>query len=72
MIAFMSEAIIPRRDHYQVLDLFGGMARITKLARALSLAAACLDKELSSSLDMNTDAGFVLPTSNVGKSFTCT
>ena len=57
---FMKETFVPQRDHFQVIDFFAGAARITKLARGLGLAAACLDKDLSGVFDLNTDAGFML------------
>ena len=56
----MKETFVPQRDHFQVIDFFAGAARITKLARGLGLAAACLDKDLSGVFDLNTDAGFML------------
>ena len=60
MLAFTQETIIAKLDHYQVIDFFAGMARITRLAQRLGLAAVCLDKDLSKTFDMCTSAGFVL------------
>ena len=60
MIGFVKETIIPKGDVWQVLDFFAGFARITKLAKGLGLAAACVEKDFSAAFDMNTGAGFVL------------
>ena len=59
MLAYMKESFIAKRDHYQVLDVFSGAARIAKLAAGLGLGTAAIDKEASDLLDINTAAGFV-------------
>ena len=60
MVGFMKETLIPKQDHWQVLDFFAGFARITKLAKGLKLAAACVERDFSQTFDLNTSAGFVL------------
>ena len=62
MLAFMSEDFLPKRDHYEILDFFAGVARIAVLAHALGLSAARFDKNQSEAgaCDLNTNAGFLL------------
>ena len=45
---------------FQVLEFFGGAARTARLARGCNLAAGSLDRDYSSTMDINTDAGFLL------------
>ena len=56
-------------DELDVLELFGGQARIARLAKGLGLKAASLDKgydkegdnqNASNAMDINTSGGFLL------------
>ena len=45
---------------YEVLELFGGAARTARLAKGINLKAASVDKAYHKSMDINSDAGFLL------------
>ena len=59
LIGHLKESFVDKLDHYQLIDLFSGVGRIARLAKRVGLATAAIDKNDSSSFDVNTSAGFV-------------
>ena len=59
LIGHLKESFVDKLDHYQLIDFFSGVGRIARLAKHVGLATAAIDKNDSSSFDVNTSAGFV-------------
>ena len=55
---------------YQVIEFFAGAARIARMGRALNLSTTALDRDVHSSMDINTAAGFVLLVNQYKQDFT--
>ena len=63
----MVQAHASSAAEFQVVELFAGAARVSRLARALGLPCTALDKALctgdnragTNSMDINTNAGFL-------------
>ena len=47
-------------EEYQVIEFFAGAARTARLAKALKLPSAALDRDFDPAMDLNTPAGFLL------------
>ena len=47
-------------EHFEVVEMFAGSARVSRLAKGLGKHAVALDKSIDGSMDLNTDAGFLL------------
>ena len=60
LLGFLSMPALRREKQYQVLEFFGGAARTARLAKGLKLKSGSLDKSYHNSMDINTDAGFLL------------
>ena len=60
LLGFLSMPALHREKQYQVLEFFGGAARTARLAKGLKLKSGSLDKSYHNSMDINTDAGFLL------------
>ena len=68
LICLAKLSIVEEKDHYRVLDFFSGRARVARIARKVGLASVAVDKDYcdgdnyakTNSMDLNTDAGFLL------------
>ena len=60
MLGYMNKEVISQCDRYQILDFFSGAGRLAKLSAGVGFGTAAVDKEIGTSLDLNTSAGFVL------------
>ena len=62
------QSYVAGREEFQIVELFAGAARVSRLAKALGIRASALDKALckgnnrdvTNCMDINTDAGFLL------------
>ena len=60
MVLLASMDVARPCEHFEVVEMFAGSARVSRLAKGLGKHAVALDKSIDGSMDLNTDAGFLL------------
>ncbi|CAE7231749.1 unnamed protein product [Symbiodinium sp. CCMP2592] len=59
MVLLASMDVARPCEHFEVVEMFAGSARVSRLAKGLGKHAVALDKSIDGSMDLNTDAGFL-------------
>ncbi|CAE7244593.1 unnamed protein product, partial [Symbiodinium sp. KB8] len=59
MVLLASMDVARPCEHFDVVEMFAGSSRVSRLAKGLGKHAVALDKSIDESMDLNTDAGFL-------------